>query len=250
MSAAPARTTLFLCKITGERANNVNGKMVRLLWLLASPAVALLLTVTFACNHRSAHQGQRDPQEMAARTAAASPRSEGVEINLQCDADRIRNAPAPFHWSFRKTVPPLTSADWEADVTPNSIAGTVIDSSGTHAIHGARPDSTSWDTAVMILAEPLPTSAFALVNNSSGIERAGTESVNGQDTIKYTIDTSHDTAADASLIRSVLGAAGFIKGAAWVNARGCPVKFVLDVEQHNNDGSVQKEHYEASVTRP
>jgi hypothetical protein len=69
-----------------------------------------------------------------------------------------------------------------------------------------------------------------------------------ENTSKYVIDTSQDTRADASLIRSVLGASGSVKGSARVTGEGCPIRFVLDVEQHNNDGTVQKEHYEANVT--
>lgn len=226
--------------------NSVNGKMVRLLRPLALPAVALLLT--FACNSRQADQGPGNVRERMTQAALASARSVG--INLQCDSERIRNARAPFHWSFRKTVPPFTNEDWEADITPNSIAGTLIDSSGTHAIHGVRSDGTSWDTAVSLLISPLPESTFALVNNSSAMVRAGAENVNGENTVKYAIDTSKAVPGEAGLIKNVLGANGFIKGAAWVDAQGCPAKFVLDVEQNNNDGSVHREHYEANVTRP
>lgn len=183
--------------------------------------------------------------------APATPLGHGNPgINLQCDAERIRNAPAPFHWSYKKTVPPLANVDWEADVTRFSIAGAVTDSSGTRVIHGLRSDSTSWNTVVAILTGALPASTFALVNNSSAIVRAGKEIVNGQDAVKYTIDTSRDAPADASLIRSVLGAHGFIKGAAWVNAEACPIKFVLNVEQDYHDGTVHKEHDEANVTQP
>lgn len=88
-----------------------------------------------------------------------------------------------------------------------------------------------------------------MVNNSSAMQRTGAEKVNGEGTIKYTIDTSRDTPADAALIKTIQGANGFIKGSVWVTHTGCPVKFVLDDEDHFKDGSVQKTHYEANVTR-
>lgn len=213
-------------------------------------AASLLLAVALGCNSAPPAGGQKSSHGLSAAAVASSARNEDSGINLQCAADRIQKAPAPFHWSFKKAVPPMTNADWEADVMPDSIAGTLIDSSGTRAIHGVRSDRTSWNTAVLALTGPLPASTFALVSNSSATVRSGAEDVNGEETIKYTIDTSHATSGETALIRNVLGKEGYVKGAAWVTARGCPVKFVLDVEQHNNDGSVQKEHYEANVTQP
>ena len=226
----------------------MNGKMVRLLRLLASPAAAVLLTVTFACNSRRADQAPPDLRELPAKTAFASVRSD-PGINLQCDVQRIQSAPAPFHWSYKKSVPPMTKLDWEADVTSISITGAVTDGSGTRVIHGVRSDRTSWDTVVSILTSALPGSTFSLVNDSSAVTRAGQEDVNGQQTTKYEVDTARDTPADASLIRSVLGPSGSVKGAAWVNPQGCPVKFVLDVEQRYVDRTAHKEHYEANVTQ-
>ncbi|HEV2315002.1 MAG TPA: hypothetical protein VGR94_06830 [Candidatus Acidoferrales bacterium] len=221
--------------------------------VFALAATGLLLAAV-GCNVTPPQQVEKGTVETASKTAVtsdiSSTSSDNPGIDLQCVADRIRKAPVPFHWSFKKVVPPMTNADWEADVTPDSIAGTLIDGSSTRAIHSVRSDSTSWSTAVLALTGPLPASTFALVNSSSATVRAGSEGVNGEKTIKYAIDTAQDKPADASLIRSVLGANGSVKGAAWVTRNGCPVKFVLDVEQHNNDGTVQKEHYEANVTKP
>jgi len=176
-------------------------------------------------------------------------RSDNPGIDLQCAVERIRKARAPFHWSYKEIAPPLTNVDWEADITPSSIAGAVTDGSGTRVIHGVRSDPTSWDTAVAILTAALPRSTFSFVNNTSAIEPLGGEDVNGERGIKYAIDTSRDSGADASLIRSVLGANGSIKGTAWVNAQGCPIKFILDVEQYGRGGTVHKEHDEANVTQ-
>lgn len=212
-------------------------------------AAVCLICLAFGCNNAPSRSplGASTPAPL---TAAAPPSNrDGPGINLQCTAERMQNAPAPFHWSFKKIVSPDTNADWEADVTADAIDGTFIDSSGTRAIHGARSDQTSWNTAVMLLWAPLPASAFALVNNSSGVARAGRENMNGQDTLKLRIDTSEDTQADASLIHSLLGADGFVKGRAWVTSTGCPIKFVLDVEQHNRDGTSEREHYEENVTK-
>lgn len=213
-----------------------------------------LLLAAMGCNFAPPEQVQKGAAETASKTAVTSAISStsgaNPGINLQCAADRIQKASAPFHWSYKKVVPPMTNADWEADATPDSIAGTLIDSSGTRAVHGVRSDITGWNTAVLTLTGPLPASTFALVNNSSAIVRDGIENENGQDAIKYTIDTTQATGGETNLIKSVLGASGFIKGTAWVTPQGCPVKFVLNVEQHNNDGTVERQHHEANVTTP
>ena len=224
---------------------------VRVSRLFACVAAELALAALLGCgsspsgaNPASAKNAR--PALVAVPTTAAS---NNPGINLECEVDRIRKARAPFHWSYKKIVPPLTNTDWEADVTSLSIAGSVTDGSATRVIHGVRSDLTSWNTAVSILTSALPRSTFSFVNDSSAITRTGSENVNGQRGIKYTIDTSHDSAPDASLIRGVLGANGSIKGAAWVNAKGCPFKFLLDVEQYGRSGAVHKEHYEVDVTQ-
>lgn len=213
---------------------------------------ALMLIVLCGCGTASStaelKRGKQQPEQARAPSGAMGNDNPGID--LHCVADRIRNASAPFHWSYKKEVIGVSASDWEANVAPNAITGTFIDSSGTHAIRGLRSRSTSWDSAVMMLTGPLPASTFALVNNSAAMVRNGIEKVNGQSAIKYTIDTTQATGGEADLIKSVLGASGSIKGSAWVTPHGCPVKFVLDVEQHNTGGAVEREHHEANVTKP
>src|SRR5579864_3976827 len=135
-------------------------EILRLSRLLTMGATGLLLAVALGCNIAPPAGSQKNSPDQSASAVMASSRSDDPGINLQCVADRIQKAPAPFHWSYKKTVPPLNNADWEADVTPDSIAGTLIDGSGTRAIHSVRSDSTSWNTAVLALTGPLPASTF------------------------------------------------------------------------------------------
>lgn len=216
----------------------------------ASAALLLMAAVLFGCNPVSPGKASSADTAAKAAVAAGVTGSNDPGISLQCMANRIEKASAPFHWSFKKITTPDTNADWEAEVTADAIAGTLIDGSGTRTIHGMRSDTTSWNTAVMILTGPLPASTFALVDNSSAIDRIGNEEINGENTIHYAMDTSQEAAADASLIKSVLGTNGSIKGSVWVTQTGCPVKFVLDVQQFLRDGSIRKEHYEENVTKP
>jgi len=206
--------------------------------------VAFIVVVLFPQRHSTP---SRPVAALPAETPAVEPTGHAPPLSLECIAERIRHAPAPFHWSYKRNTTSLGSADWEADISPNSIAGTLADSSGTFPIQAVRADSSAWNTAVSVLTAPLPASAFALLQDSPAPAPASVEKVGSEDTIKYMIDTSRHAPADASS-RKVSGPNGFVNGAIWVDRDGCPVKFVLDVEQRLGEGSAKKEHYEGAVT--
>jgi hypothetical protein len=207
--------------------------------------VAFIVVVIFPQRHAAP---SRPVAALSSETRAVEPTGHAPPLSLECIAERIRHAPAPFHWSYKRSTTSLGSADWEADISTNSIAGTLADSSGTFPIQAVRADSSAWNTAVSVLTAPLPASAFALLQDSPAPAPASVEKVGSEDTIKYLIDTSRHAPADASSIRKVSGPNGFVNGAIWVDRDGCPVKFVLDVEQRLGDGSAKKEHYEGVVT--
>lgn len=190
------------------------------------------------------------PIHTSAKTSPPQQLQPPPNIDFQCLQNHIEGAPAPFHLSYKKSTQ-LMNSDWEADITTSSINGTVVDSTGARTIQATRGNKTSWNAAVAQLNVPISGSArtLGLVRNSSAATRAGEETVNGENTVKYTIDSAHDTAADAGEINSLLGAGGFIRGTAWVAKDGCPVKLVLDAQMHMPDGNVEKEHYEEDVTQ-
>lgn len=190
------------------------------------------------------------PVHSSAKTIPPQQLQPPPNIKFQCLQNDIENAPAPFHLSYKKSTQ-LMNSDWEADVTAKSINGTVVDSTGTRPIQGTRANKASWNAAVAQLNVPISGSArtLGLVQNSSAATRAGEENIDGANTVKYTIDSTHDTAADAAEINGLLGAGGFIRGTAWVTKAGCPVKLELDAQMHMPDGNVEKEHYEEAVTQ-
>jgi hypothetical protein len=75
------------------------------------------------------------------------------------------------------------------------------------------------------------------------------ETVNGYNTTKYVIDTTHASAADAIALRSGLGAKGYITGTAWADKEGCVVKFSLDEAFEQHDGTLDKEHLDVGMTK-
>ena len=205
---------------------------------------SLGLTATFGCNAKPPIEKKAARGAKMAPVAAAT-----ASPSLECFADRIRDAPAPFHYSYKKDTSTMGKFNFEADVTADTIEGTMVSSDGNKPIHGVRADARSWNLAVMVLATPLPASTLALVMNSSAVAPAGPETVNGFETTKYTIDTSRDTPADAALIRNVMGAKGFVRGAVWATKDGCMVRFAIDAEQDLRDQSVSKEHYEGAMIK-
>ncbi|MDE3136210.1 MAG: hypothetical protein KGL59_06530 [Acidobacteriota bacterium] len=186
------------------------------------------------------HPPEVEPEVNA---SAVTPAVHVPTLSLGCIVERIRNAPTPFHWSYKRDATGVGSTDWEADISADSISGTLVDGSGTYPIQAARSDSAAWKTAVSVLTAPLPRSTFALLEDSPAPAPAAVEMVGSEYTVKYRIDTARATPAGASSIRKALGPKGFVNGAVWVDRDGCPVRFVLDVEEQLADGSVKKSHY-------
>lgn len=166
--------------------------------------------------------------------------------DLDCIYARLQNPPESFHYSYKHN-----DTAWEAEVTASTIDGTRTDPQGVQPIHGVRSDTDSWRGAWMKLsAISGMSSTFALVHNADeATVREAAESLNGYDTIRYSVDTTRATSVESGLYRTTLGAGGFEKGTVWVTSKGCPVKFVLDVEMHLRDGSVAHDHYEEAMIR-
>lgn len=79
---------------------------------------------------------------------------------------------------------------------------------------------------------------------------AGAEKVNGYDTVKYSIDTANEPAAEKATFLSLMAVKDYkIAGSAWVTRdNGCLIKYAIDQEQDGKDGSVKQTHFEGNVT--
>ncbi len=123
----------------------MNANVNRLLKKLPVLGSGLLLLIALGCNSGSSRKAPEDSASPFASTEARSPSAsrEVPRPSLDYYVDRIRNAPAPFHLSW-KLDDSSEHSDWEADVTANTIDGTRMSSSGTRPIHGVRSDSSSW----------------------------------------------------------------------------------------------------------
>ena len=90
-----------------------------------------------------------------------------------------------------------------------------------------------------------------LVAAQDATKSAGAERVDGFNTIKYSIDTANEPAAQKATFESLMAVKNYkIVGDAWVTSNsGCLVKYAIDFERDAKDGSVKKTHFEGNVTK-
>ena len=223
---------------------------------IALHAMAAILMVASACssNSRSRLEVGKNSESGASSTknsAAVNHSDPDPGIVLNCVYDHIQNPPESFSYSYAKDSSTDEHLVEEADITPQSIDGRYRNVGNDHAtaFQATRADSSAWSTALVHLtAISGMSSTIAIVNHNSAMKResdGGT--VNGYNTIHYSIDTARFEAIERKMLLSPGDAE---KGDAWVTSEGCPVKLVLDSELHRRDGSlVEKLHYEESMVR-
>jgi len=142
--------------------------------------------------------------------------------------------------------------DKEAEITPQSMNVTIQDKSGAHKYHGVRSDEASWNNAVLSLSGSGLTVMSARVDsikNKSAVVRAGAEPMNGYQTTKYSIDTTHANSLELRAYEAFFGSGSYDKGTIWVTADGCPVKLILDEATRQADGRVDQLHYELDMIK-
>jgi len=170
-----------------------------------------------------------------------------------CLQQMIKNPPGPFHLSFAEKSSTQDASSVEADVTPATIDYTKREmsagqtSSSTKHLARAQMSEMELDFDVM---GPVPWHG-ELVAAQDATKPAGAERVNGYNTLKYSIDTANEPAAQKATFESLMALKDYkIDGYAWVTRdSGCLVKYAIDFEQDTKDGSVKKTHYEGEVTK-
>ena len=208
-------------------------------------ATGLILSVLCACNSRPASSAP------GSDGVSANSGNSGAHFDVMCMGERINNPPGPFHYSYKYTDA-SGSTDKEADITPQAMDITITDASGSHNFHGVRSNEESWNSAVIDLSNLRITGLSARLdslNGGSALSQRGTESVNGYSTTRYAIDTTTANSSDKQQFETLFGKGSFEKGTAWAPEDGCAVKLILDEAIVQNDGSVNKGHYQLEMIR-
>jgi hypothetical protein len=116
--------------------------------------------------------------------------------------------------------------------------------------HATRSDGVSWRGVIVSVAQGgTPWNLFA---SKPTVNRVGTETVNGYDTIKYAVDTTHDSQTDkAALLMASQSLKDYnITGTAWVlKDANCVLQYNINFEETGKDGKVSKTHYEGTITK-
>lgn len=206
--------------------------------------LGLLCGALLACNsNRASNTGHGNME-----AASASP---DTHVETMCVGDRISNPPEPFHYSYKYSGASGTMEN-EAEITPQAMDIINKDASGSHSYHGVRSKDDSWNAAVLDLSNLRFTGLSARIdslNGTSALIPQGAESVNGYSTTKYAIDTTRANASDQQQFRTLFGKGSFEKGTIWAPADGCAVKMILDEAIVQNDGTVDKGHYELALVK-
>src|SRR6266567_9504649 len=225
-----------------------NQLTVRFVYAAIATGAAAIALMSLACTSKPSSKlsAEKRANRSSSGQAGADP-----GINLNCVYDRLQNPPEPFHYVYKKTSSDGSKVDQEADVTAQTIDGFRGQPDGSQQpIHALRSDPQSWQSALSGLTGISGmSSTVSTFNHNSAMQRESDGGqVNGYQTIHYSIDTARwDPTTRQMLGGFALGPGGFDKGDAWVMADGCPVKFVLDDEMHNKDGSLlERIHYEES----
>lgn len=114
--------------------------------------------------------------------------------------------------------------------------------------HYTRSDDVGWRGGVNRVAQG--GTPWGLFIYKPPVSRVGTENINGYDTIKYAVDTTHQSEIDksAGMLRQLKDYN--ITGTAWVlKDANCVVQYNIDDEQVSTDGKVSKTHYEGTVAK-
>ena len=83
------------------------------------------------------------------------------------------------------------------------------------------------------------------------VKQVGTENVGGFDTIKYSVDTDGQSQLDKMALTLAGGLKDYtIKGNAWVDSKQqCIIRYSIDYEEVQKNGTERKTHYEGNTTR-
>ena len=200
--------------------------------------VAAVLVGATACTSNSASTGSLG----AYSTAKAS----DAHLDVLCIGDQVSSPKEAFHYSYKYS----DASSWlekEADITPQAIAITITDNSGTHKFQGVRSDENSWNNAILDLSNlniAVVAARLGSLNGTSSIGTQGAETINGYATSKYAIDTGNAKNRDQEQFQTLFGKGSFDKGIIWMAADRCAAKLILDEGLWQQDGSIKKAHFE------
>jgi hypothetical protein len=236
-----------------------------------------MLTVLLlaACTTKPSHSEKA--KESSGATHVTNPLERQFDGGSYCVQTLIQGPPPsqPLHFSNKVNESDGSSKDFEADLSGDTLDQTIserhpatdmdrelaklpgatllLTSAGfaesTQVNHYRRADQAGWRVGGNGMA--LGGTPWGLFISKPTVTQVGTEVVNGYETVKYSVDTSHQSQLDKSpLLMSSQLKDYSISGSAWVlKDANCVLQYNIDFEQDGKDGTVKKRHYEGTVTK-
>jgi hypothetical protein len=251
-----------------------HGRNNRLFGTMSVFAMGLLLLAAQACTSRSSKKTEADQSNQSTRVT--NPLGRQLDGGSYCVQTMTQGPPpaTPVHFSNKQNESDGSSKDFEADLVGDTFDRTISErhpatdqdrqfnadfpklatpirdgfAETTRTIHYTRSDQSGWREGGNGIA--LGGTPWGLFVFKPLVTRVGAENINGYDTIKYTVDTTHESELDksAGLLRQLKDYN--ITGTAWVlKDANCVLQYNIDDEQVGKDGKISKAHYEGSVTK-
>ena len=227
--------------------------------------MALLVVLALAaCN-----SGKQVKQEETKETAPKAPASNGVigaDYCLETFMKKQNTLPGPVHFSYKVSGSNKEVKSWAGDITATTADFSMftetpsnpdLAQNSAYKIHDGLADFTNtfhydrsqdhdWQMApTMPVQSATPWGEFI---NKPPINQVGPETVNGFETIKYSVDNSKQDLMER------VGFSGMkdynLNGTVWVTKdSGCILQWAMDAQTTHKDGTISKVHYEGTVTK-
>jgi hypothetical protein len=240
-------------------------------------ATGLVFLYATACNFSSPRKSLQRSAEAppGGGTKHQGPELIGASYCVETMAQNPRGPASPVHFAYKVNDSDQVSKDYEADLSGDTFDRTIRDrhpatdfdremasTRGATPItiqdgfaetvlshHYTRDDKSSWTEAWGGMEQGgTPWSLFVL---KPAVTPAGFETISGFETLKYVVDTTHQSQLDKYAGNWGWGTKDYnIVGSAWVTKHtGCILQYAIDLERTGKDGKLSKSHYEGSVTK-
>ncbi len=189
----------------------------------------------------------------------------------------------PLHFSNKQTDTEGSWKDFESDLTsnkfdvtyhehrratpydePGSTPGSTVGAMRTPTLvttvadgftdilqnnHYSRSDSHDWAMGYTAVAQG--GTPWSLFLNKPVVTAVGNETIGGYETTKYSIDTTHQSQTEKSVLLMMGKLKDYnITGSAWVTKDSkCILQYQVDYEEDGQNGNIRKVRYEGSVTK-
>jgi hypothetical protein len=236
-----------------------------------------LMLLATGCNFSSP---KKTPEKDATMQSSAGTKHLEPELvgGRYCVETMAQNAPGPastIHFSYKESESDGSSKDFEADLSGDTFDRTINErhpatdfdrqlnaepnlphipihdgfAESVHVTHYTRADKSAWNEAWGGMEQgATPWSLFILKPPATP---AGFENISGFETLKYVVDTTHQSQLDKYAGTMGWGVKDYnITGSAWVSKDGgCILQYTLDLEKDGKDGKVSKSRYEGGVSK-